>query len=66
MRKPVSTAVHALLLLFIVGAIQTPGYSQSKKSSEDRAAKLVLDSVGNPRLNGETIRLDGSPRMAPK
>ncbi|MDP6047054.1 MAG: tetratricopeptide repeat protein [Phycisphaerae bacterium] len=45
MRKPVSTAVHALLLLFIVGAIQTPGYSQSKKSSEDRAAKLVLDSA---------------------
>lgn len=29
-------------------------------------AKLVLDIVGNPMLNGETIRLDGSLRMAPK
>ncbi len=29
-------------------------------------AKLALDIVGNTMLNGETIRLDGSLRMAPK
>lgn len=29
-------------------------------------AKMVLGIVGNPMLNGETIRLDGALRMAPK
>jgi len=29
-------------------------------------AQLALDIVRNPMLNGETIRLDGSLRMAPK
>jgi len=29
-------------------------------------AKLALDIVGNTMLNGETIRLDGSLRMAPR
>ena len=29
-------------------------------------AELVLAIVGNPMLNGETIRLDGALRMAPK
>lgn len=29
-------------------------------------AKLVLAIVENPMLNGETIRLDGALRMAPK
>jgi NAD(P)-dependent dehydrogenase (short-subunit alcohol dehydrogenase family) len=29
-------------------------------------AQLVGDVIGNPMLNGETIRLDGSLRMAPR
>lgn len=29
-------------------------------------ARLVTDVIGNPMLNGETIRLDGAIRMAPK
>ena len=29
-------------------------------------ARLVLDIVANPMLNGETIRLDGALRMAPR
>jgi len=29
-------------------------------------AKLVLDIIGNPMLNGEVIRLDGAMRMPPK
>jgi NAD(P)-dependent dehydrogenase (short-subunit alcohol dehydrogenase family) len=32
----------------------------------DEYAQLVLSIVGNPMLNGETIRLDGAIRMAPK
>ena len=29
-------------------------------------AQLVASIVGNPMLNGETIRLDGAIRMAPR
>jgi NAD(P)-dependent dehydrogenase (short-subunit alcohol dehydrogenase family) len=29
-------------------------------------ARLVLDIIANPMINGETIRLDGALRMAPK
>ena len=29
-------------------------------------ASLVREIIGNPMLNGETIRLDGAIRMAPK
>ena len=29
-------------------------------------ARLVLDIIGNPMINGETIRLDGALRMQPK
>ncbi len=29
-------------------------------------ARLVLDIIANPMLNGETIRLDGALRMAPR
>ena len=29
-------------------------------------ADLVVGIIGNPMLNGETIRLDGALRMAPK
>ena len=29
-------------------------------------ARLVLDIIGNPMLNGETIRLDGALRMPPR
>ncbi|MGV7637158.1 3-hydroxyacyl-CoA dehydrogenase, partial [Mycobacterium kansasii] len=29
-------------------------------------ADLVVAIVGNPMLNGETIRLDGAIRMAPR
>ncbi len=32
----------------------------------DEYAQLVLSIVENPMLNGETIRLDGAIRMAPK
>ena len=29
-------------------------------------ARLVLDIIANPMINGETIRLDGALRMAPR
>ena len=32
----------------------------------DEYAQLVEAIVANPMLNGETIRLDGAIRMAPK
>jgi len=32
----------------------------------DEYARLVLDIIGNPMINGETIRLDGALRMAPR
>ena len=32
----------------------------------DEYAKLVAAIIDNPMLNGETIRLDGAIRMAPK
>jgi NAD(P)-dependent dehydrogenase (short-subunit alcohol dehydrogenase family) len=43
---------------------QVPHPSRLGKPSE--YAQLVLSIVHNPMLNGETIRLDGAIRMAPK
>jgi NAD(P)-dependent dehydrogenase (short-subunit alcohol dehydrogenase family) len=38
----------------------------SRLGSPDEYADLVAAIVGNPMLNGETIRLDGAIRMAPR
>lgn len=38
----------------------------SRLGRPDEYAKLVMDIIGNAMLNGETIRLDGALRMAPK
>jgi NAD(P)-dependent dehydrogenase (short-subunit alcohol dehydrogenase family) len=38
----------------------------SRLGRPDEYARLALHIVDNPMLNGETIRLDGALRMAPK
>ena len=38
----------------------------SRFGRPEEFAKLVLDIIGNPMLNGEVIRLDGALRMPPK
>jgi NAD(P)-dependent dehydrogenase (short-subunit alcohol dehydrogenase family) len=38
----------------------------SRLGKPEEYARLVRDIVANPMLNGETIRLDGAIRMAPK
>lgn len=38
----------------------------SRLGRPEEYAALVLHIIGNPMLNGETIRLDGALRMAPK
>jgi 3-hydroxyacyl-CoA dehydrogenase / 3-hydroxy-2-methylbutyryl-CoA dehydrogenase len=38
----------------------------SRLGHPDEYARLVLEIVANPMLNGETIRLDGALRMPPK
>ena len=38
----------------------------SRLGAADEYAKLVLSIIDNPMLNGETIRLDGGIRMAPR
>jgi NAD(P)-dependent dehydrogenase (short-subunit alcohol dehydrogenase family) len=38
----------------------------SRLGKPEEYARLVCDVVANPMLNGETIRLDGAIRMAPK
>ncbi len=38
----------------------------SRLGHPDEYARMVRDIVGNPMLNGETIRLDGALRMPPK
>jgi len=38
----------------------------ARLGSPDEYADLVASIVGNPMLNGETIRLDGAIRMAPR
>jgi NAD(P)-dependent dehydrogenase (short-subunit alcohol dehydrogenase family) len=38
----------------------------SRLGKPEEYARLALDIVANPMLNGETIRLDGAIRMAPK
>ncbi len=38
----------------------------SRLGAPEEFAELVASIVGNPYLNGETIRLDGALRMAPK
>jgi len=43
---------------------QVPHPSRLGKASE--YAALVAHIIGNPMLNGETIRLDGAIRMGPK
>ena len=37
-----------------------------RASAPEEYAKLVQSIVENPMLNGETIRLDGAIRMAPR
>src|SRR6185437_4623093 len=38
----------------------------ARLGAPDEFASLVLAIVSNPMLNGETIRLDGALRMAPR
>jgi hypothetical protein len=38
----------------------------SRLGRPEEYASLVVEIVGNPMLNGETIRLDGALRMPPK
>ena len=38
----------------------------ARRGSPDEYARLVLAIVDNDYLNGETIRLDGAIRMAPR
>ncbi len=38
----------------------------SRLGKPEEYARLVLDIIGNPMINGETIRLDGALRMQPK
>jgi NAD(P)-dependent dehydrogenase (short-subunit alcohol dehydrogenase family) len=38
----------------------------SRLGLPDEYARLALEIAENPMLNGETIRLDGALRMAPK
>ena len=38
----------------------------SRFGTAEEYAKLVLHIIDNAMLNGETIRLDGALRMAPK
>jgi NAD(P)-dependent dehydrogenase (short-subunit alcohol dehydrogenase family) len=38
----------------------------SRLGKPDEYAKLVRSIIENPMLNGETIRLDGAIRMAPR
>ena len=57
----------AAVFFFVCAAslgAQVPFPSRLGRPSE--YADLVLSIVGNPMLNGETIRLDGAIRMQPK
>jgi NAD(P)-dependent dehydrogenase (short-subunit alcohol dehydrogenase family) len=38
----------------------------SRLGRPEEYARLVMDIIANPMLNGETIRLDGALRMAPR
>lgn len=38
----------------------------SRLGAADEYAQLAMHIVSNPMLNGETIRLDGALRMAPR
>jgi NAD(P)-dependent dehydrogenase (short-subunit alcohol dehydrogenase family) len=38
----------------------------SRLGDPDEYARMVAAIIANPMLNGETIRLDGAIRMAPK
>jgi hypothetical protein len=38
----------------------------ARLGAPDEFAQLALHIVSNPLLNGETIRLDGALRMAPR
>jgi NAD(P)-dependent dehydrogenase (short-subunit alcohol dehydrogenase family) len=38
----------------------------SRLGKPEEYARLVMDIIANPMLNGETIRLDGALRMAPR
>jgi NAD(P)-dependent dehydrogenase (short-subunit alcohol dehydrogenase family) len=38
----------------------------SRLGRPEEYARMVAEVVGNPMLNGETIRLDGALRMPPK
>jgi NAD(P)-dependent dehydrogenase (short-subunit alcohol dehydrogenase family) len=38
----------------------------SRLGRPDEYARMALEIVANPMLNGETIRLDGALRMPPK
>jgi 3-hydroxyacyl-CoA dehydrogenase/3-hydroxy-2-methylbutyryl-CoA dehydrogenase len=38
----------------------------SRLGRPDEYARMVLEIIANPMLNGETIRLDGALRMPPR
>ncbi|MBL7220103.1 MAG: tetratricopeptide repeat protein [Phycisphaerae bacterium] len=53
MRKPVSVFAYILLPLLIVASLETPGFSQAKKSAADKAARLVLSSARRSYSSGQ-------------
>ncbi|MDP6543896.1 MAG: tetratricopeptide repeat protein [Phycisphaerae bacterium] len=53
MRKPVSALAFLLLPLLIVASIQSPGFSQAKKSEMDKAARRILDSARRSYSSGQ-------------
>ena len=47
-------------------ALAKPVPHPSRLGQPDEFARTALHIVENPMLNGETIRLDGAIRMAPR
>ena len=48
------------------GPVGQEAFSASKGGIVAMTPTLALHSVNNGHLNGEVIRLDGAPRMAPR
>ena len=53
MRKIVSAVTFLVLPFLIVASIQSPGFSQAKKSEADRAAMRILDSARRSYSSGQ-------------
>jgi len=53
MRIPAFTKSRILLTLLTLAALTSPGYSQAKRPSQDRAARLVLDSARRSYQSGQ-------------